>query len=400
MPDAKLNDVLMNNALMSDVQLSNVCVKRSSSMPARSAHPEFFQLGPIDLEVYHNEILVILGPSGCGKSTLLRAIAGLEHLVTGDIVLNGINVTKTPVEHRGIGMVFQQPLLFPHLTVEDNVAFGLKMQGMSKHKRIARAEELLISVDLAGFSKRMPSELSGGQQQRVALARAIALQPSLILMDEPFSSLDPKLREDMGKLVVRLHKQFEMSVIFVTHDQEEAFRIAHRIGVMEAGALKQLGTPRELYESPRHVSVASFLGVRNMWRGKLTTGRFICNDLVIELSDALTKPAASDTHDVPSDTHDVLSDTHDVLDPQELSTVWCMLRPEAFSLLSTCEAIPQPRLLGVVEEIQYRQGFVQLTLTVATETIYMIEKSTTTLPHVGDSVMLTYDSRYVWILHE
>src|SRR5690606_37028628 len=175
---------------------------------------------------------------------------------------------------RRFAMVFQQPLLFPHMTVEDNVAFGLKMQKAGKKERIERARNMLSHVGLEGYGRRFPNELSGGQQQRVALARALVADPRLLLMDEPFSALDPSLREEMRELLGRIQKELGVTVVFVTHDREEAFHLSDRIGIMSEGELLQVGTAKELYERPATAEVASFLGMKNIVPGTIAEGRF------------------------------------------------------------------------------------------------------------------------------
>lgn len=242
-----------------------------------------FMLRPVRLSIREGEFFSLLGPSGCGKTTLLKLVAGLLQGDGGEIWVGGENLTNVPPESRKFAMVFQQSLLFPHKTIEDNVAFGLKMQKVGKHQRLKAARDMLEHVGLSGFGSRFPDELSGGQQQRVALARALVANPRVLLMDEPFSALDPGLREEMRELLSRIQKEFRVTVLFVTHDRDEAFALSDRIAVMGEGALRQVGSARELYERPETTAVAAFLGLRNILSGALENGRFVSSDGLIEV---------------------------------------------------------------------------------------------------------------------
>lgn len=221
----------------------------------------------LNLEVKAEEMVALLGPSGCGKTTTLKLISGLLAADTGDIKFDGNSVIELPTEKRGAVLVFQENLLFPHLNIEENIAFGLKMSGVEKKIRTSRVTELLELVNLPGYQKRMPGELSGGQQQRIALARALAVNPRVLLLDEPISNLDANLREEMRELIRKIHEEENMTTIFVTHDREEALLVADRIAVMKNGSLEQIGTPEELYRSPVNRYVANFFGQANYIRG-------------------------------------------------------------------------------------------------------------------------------------
>jgi iron(III) transport system ATP-binding protein len=218
----------------------------------------------VSLEVEHGEFFGLLGPSGCGKTTTLRMIAGLEKPDNGSISFEGADITYLPPERRGFGMVFQNYALFPHLNVFENVAFGLRARHKLKEEVRDRVNSALGLVQLPGYDKRRVDELSGGQQQRVAIARAIAIEPALLLFDEPLSNLDVSLREEtrseLRELVTRLH----LTAVYVTHDQEEAFALCDRISVMVGGRIMQTGRPRELYDHPAEISVARFLGRNNL----------------------------------------------------------------------------------------------------------------------------------------
>jgi len=219
----------------------------------------------VSLELEPGETLALLGPSGCGKSTLLRLVAGLERPDRGRVLFAGEDLTARPPQRRGFGMVFQDYALFPHLNVFQNVAYGLVEQGWREGRQRERVAELLSLVDLGGFEKRRVTELSGGQQQRVALARALAPEPRLLLLDEPLSNLDLTLRDDLKEALRRILDRLEVSALFVTHDQTEAFTVAGRVAVMRTGQLLQLGTAVGLYGQPTSVWVARFLGHPNLF---------------------------------------------------------------------------------------------------------------------------------------
>jgi spermidine/putrescine transport system ATP-binding protein len=218
----------------------------------------------VSLSIADNEFFTLLGPSGCGKTTLLRCIAGFEEVSEGAILLHGADIAALPPNLRPVNTVFQQYALFPHMTVLDNVAFGLKMLGVGPEDRRRRAAEMLEMVHLSDFAARLPAQLSGGQQQRVALARALAPAPKVLLLDEPLSALDLKLRQAMRVELKQLQEDTGITFVFVTHDQEEALTMSDRIAVMRAGAVQQVGTPREIYEAPVNRFVADFIGETNL----------------------------------------------------------------------------------------------------------------------------------------
>ena len=214
----------------------------------------------VSTEIRDGELFVLLGPSGSGKSTILRIIAGLVPADDGRVVLHGRDVTLLPPQDRNIGLVFQDYALFPHMTVAENVEFGLAIRKVPKEERAAKRDELLAMVDLAGYARRDVRRLSGGQRQRVAVARALAFEPSVLLLDEPFGALDVKVREQLRRALKEVQRRLEITTILVTHDQEEAFELADRIGVVEGGRLLEVGEPSELYHRPKHQFVAQFLG--------------------------------------------------------------------------------------------------------------------------------------------
>ncbi|MFQ3565492.1 MAG: ABC transporter ATP-binding protein [Aggregatilineales bacterium] len=221
-------------------------------------------LRSIDLVVAQGEIMCLLGPSGCGKTTLLRLIAGLEMPDHGDILLHGRSIVRTPVHKRGFGLMFQDFALFPHMNVEQNVRFGLRMQGANQLDADERVREALALVDLKGFERRGVAQLSGGEKQRVALARSLAPRPQLLMLDEPLGSLDAGLRERLMIDVRTIIKKLNLTVIYVTHDQAEAFAVADRIALMNAGHIEVVGAPAALYQNPETVFAAQFLGMTNL----------------------------------------------------------------------------------------------------------------------------------------
>ena len=226
----------------------------------------------IDLDIAGNEFFALLGPSGCGKSTLLRSIAGFETPAEGEILLDGEPLTRLPAHRRPVNMMFQSYALFPHLSVEKNVAYGLEAEGLGKAEVRRRVGEALETIGLTKFARRRPGQLSGGQRQRVALARAIVKRPRLLLLDEPLSALDRKVRAEMQLELKRLQHEAGMTFVVVTHDQEEAMSMADRVAVLNAGRLEQVDTPVALYAAPRTRFVADFIGTANLLDGTAVAG--------------------------------------------------------------------------------------------------------------------------------
>jgi putative spermidine/putrescine transport system ATP-binding protein len=233
-------------------------------------------LEPLSLEIAAGETVVLLGPSGCGKTTTLRIIAGLESPDAGGRVLFGDDdVTALPIEKRGVGMVFQSYALFPNMTVAQNVGYGLRVRGMDPAERERRVAEMLALVDLASFGPRRIDQLSGGQRQRVALARALAIRPRVLLLDEPLTALDAKLREQLRVEIDRLLRSLDITAVYVTHDQAEAMALGDRIVVMERGRIAQAGTPQEVYHQPATAFVADFIGTMNRISGEISDGHLV-----------------------------------------------------------------------------------------------------------------------------
>jgi putrescine transport system ATP-binding protein len=294
----------------------------------------------LSLDIRAGEFFALLGPSGCGKTTLLRMLAGFETPDEGRILLGGRDIAQVPPHLRPVNMMFQNYALFPHLTVRDNIAFGLKRAGMARADIAARVEEMVSLVKLGGMEKRKPDQLSGGQKQRVALARSLARRPQVLLLDEPLAALDKKLRESTQLELMDLQRRLGMTFIVVTHDQEEAMTMANRIGVMDAGRLEQVATPRDLYEAPRSRWVAEFVGDINLFDGEVSSRE--ANRLMIS-----TKHAG----------------TLSVVEPRQpvtKTTLSVAIRPEKVKLsrrgpvADNAHAIN--RLEGVVTDVSYLGG--------------------------------------------
>ena len=236
---------------------------------ANKHYGDFAALDDVDFDVPSGSLTALLGPSGSGKSTLLRAIAGLDQPDTGTITINGEDVTHVPPQRRGIGFVFQHYAAFKHLTVRDNVGFGLRIRKRPKAEIKEKVDNLLEVVGLSGFQTRYPNQLSGGQRQRMALARALAVDPQVLLLDEPFGALDAKVREDLRAWLRRLHDEVHVTTVLVTHDQAEALDVADRIAVLNKGRIEQVGSPTDVYDTPANAFVMSFLGAVSSLNGTL-----------------------------------------------------------------------------------------------------------------------------------
>ncbi|VEN75229.1 Spermidine/putrescine import ATP-binding protein PotA [Candidatus Desulfarcum epimagneticum] len=249
-----------NSSKMDDLNLKNITKKFG----------EFTAVSHFSLDVKKGEFVSFLGPSGCGKTTTLRMIAGFINPTEGDIFIQGKRVNDTPPHLRDTGMVFQSYALFPHMTVFENIAFGLKYRKIPKREIKDRVNDMLALIQLPDMGKRKPSQLSGGQQQRIALGRALVIQPKILLFDEPLSNLDAKLREDLRVELRQIQREVGITSIFVTHDQEEALSLSDKIAVMDNGEIRQVGTPFEIYEDPDSVFVANFIGQSNFLDGEIT----------------------------------------------------------------------------------------------------------------------------------
>jgi putrescine transport system ATP-binding protein len=296
---------------------------------------DFVAVDNVSLEIYKGEIFCLLGGSGCGKSTLLRMMAGFESPSAGKILLDGQDLADTPPYERPINMMFQSYALFPHMTVEKNVAFGLEQERLPKSEIASRVTDILDIVKLSEFAARKPHQLSGGQRQRVALARALIKRPKLLLLDEPLGALDRKLREHTQFELINLQEQLGVTFIVVTHDQEEAMTLASRIGVMNRGVIAQVGTPTEIYEFPATKFVADFIGSVNMFEG----------DLVEDLPDRVR---------IRADELGGLIYVDHGISAAPGAKVWAAIRPEKIEISRTASTAATENVAkGIVKEIAY-----------------------------------------------
>lgn len=271
---------------VTDVMLEGSAQHREAAVPdaeLRSVRKVFgdgtVAVDGVSFSVAPGEFFAILGPSGCGKTTTLRILAGLELPDEGDVLIRGESMAQRPAHRRPTNTVFQRPALFPHLSVGQNVAFGLRLERVSRHEQQLRVGEALELVDLANYGHRKPHELSGGQQQRVAVARALVKRPAVLLLDEPLSALDLRLREQMQEALKRIQQTSTTTFVYVTHNQAEAFALSNRIAVMRNGRIEQIGSPEEIYTRPRTRFVASFVGDTNIFEGRLVPERgLVCDD--------------------------------------------------------------------------------------------------------------------------
>ena len=328
-----------------------------------------FALQEVSLEVRQGQLLALLGPSGCGKTTLLRLIAGLLEPDMGEVKLSGQVVSQLPPEKRELGMVFQCPTLFPHLNVAANVGFGLRMRGVPRREVKKQVGEALGAVQLTGFEGRLPRQLSGGQQQRVAIARAVVTRPQLLLMDEPFSSLDAGLREEMRELVRTLQKDLGITTVFVTHDQLEALELADVLGVMFEGRVAQLGTPQDVFERPANAQVARFMGGANLLSGRLE------GDALETSFGRVYLPQTSQQGEVTA-----------------------VIRPEYVMLyrVDEGEGSASP-ITGQIMKAVYRGGVTRYEVEVNGETL-LAEMGALTSFQVGERVAVSLPAEHLWIL--
>lgn len=337
------------------------------------------------------ELLCLLGPSGSGKSTTLRMIAGLESPTDGEILVGDENITDDPAYERRTSTVFQDWALFPHKSVLENVAFGLKMEGVSAEERRDRAREMLERVQMAGYGDNDPANLSGGQKQRVALARSLAVNPEVLLLDEPLSNLDKRLREDMQIELREIHEEFDKTFVHVTHDQDEAFTLADRIGIMSGGQLVQIGDPTDVYRNPKNEFIEAFLGDTNFISGEV---RSTSDAVVVET------PLGTDAH-LPTD--------RDV-DLDEGTSLSLSFRPEALTITSVAEQEQsQPiradgstnTVTGSIDNVLYRGSTIRYSVSV-NDTSVFVERTVSgdEAFGAGDNVRISWDGDDVLAFHE
>ncbi len=320
-----------------------------------------------DLDVERGEFVSFLGPSGCGKTTTLRMIAGFEQPTAGSIHIDGEDVTHVPPNKRRLGMVFQSYALFPNMTVADNIAFGLRMAKAPGHVVRQRVEEMLALIQMPGYGKRYSHQLSGGQQQRVALARALAIQPRVLLLDEPLSALDAKIRDELRSEIRRIQQELHITTIYVTHDQEEALALSDRIVVMNSGRIEQVGTPFEIYNRPRTEFVARFVGTLSTLRGTVgTDGCVMVNGQPVRLDQPLR-------------------------DRQPGDAVTIALRPETITLNGSA-APGDNRLMARVEGVTFLGSIVRVQLSTDGSTFVAdaLNNPNFAPPRIGDSVTVSF----------
>ncbi len=296
---------------------------------------DFIAVDNIDLEIYKGELFSLLGGSGCGKTTLLRMLAGFETPNAGRIFIDGVDMTDIPPYQRPVNMVFQSYALFPHMSVEKNIAYGLNRDGVDKQEVKKRVEDMLEMVELGQFGKRKPHQLSGGQRQRVALARALVKQPKVLLLDEPLGALDKRLREQTQFELMNIQSELGITFVVVTHDQEEAMTLSSRIAVMDTGRFVQTGTPTEIYEFPESRLIASFIGNTNIFEGRIKENS----------TDHVTVKSKNPKCDIRIDHGSSV---------QEGTKVWVSVRPEKIRLSRTPPDAKAPnQLKGIVSNIAY-----------------------------------------------
>jgi len=325
---------------------------------------DFQAVAGVDLDIAQGELVVLLGPSGCGKTTTLRMIAGFIAPTSGEIRLGGQDITRQPPWKRNTGLVFQSYALFPHLSVGDNVAFGLRMRRIAPGAIATKIAEVLRLVRLEGLAERLPRELSGGQQQRVALARALVIEPDILLLDEPLSNLDAKLRQEVRVEIRELQKKLGLTTVMVTHDQEEALTMADRLVVMSGGRVQQVGSQRDLYERPANTFVAGFVGRTNFLRGRVASPGVFHTESGLSIRCRDDVPGAGRT---------------------------LSLRPERLSLADGPIAGADNCLPGTVEFASYLGGILEYYVRLSPQDRLMVQapnKSTDPAHAIGDRIYL------------
>lgn len=328
-----------------------------------------------NLQVQRGEFVSFLGPSGCGKTTTLRMVAGFETPSTGQITLDGADLTYRPPNKRNVGMVFQSYALFPNMTVAQNIGFGLRVNHRPDAEIQERVKEMLAIIHLESFGDRYPYQLSGGQQQRVALARALAIRPQVLLLDEPLSALDAKIRVELRSEIRRIQQQLGITTIYVTHDQEEALSLSDRIVVMNAGRVEQIGSPFEIYNQPQTIFVATFIGQLNLLPIKIqdaAAGIYLVGGQSIQVAGAPLQPA-------------------------NLAAARLALRPEGISL---GQVEGYNHLQGQIENLNFLGAIMRLRIKIGNEAISvdMFNERLSTPPNIGDKITINFAPTAAWIM--
>jgi spermidine/putrescine transport system ATP-binding protein len=381
-PDAALSDDAVSDQV---IMLDRV----------RKRFGTFTAVDRADFAIGRGEFFAMLGPSGCGKTTTLKMIAGFEQPTEGRVLLEGVDVSRTPPYKRNVNTVFQQYALFPHMTVAENVAFGPRAKKVAKRDYTQRVSDMLDVVRLADFAHRRPSQLSGGQQQRVALARALVNYPSALLLDEPLAALDLKLREAMQFELKRIQREVGITFVFVTHDQGEALTMSDRIAVMNEGRVEQIGTPEDIYHRPTSLFVASFIGTANLLPGSLAGHDG--HDVLVSLEAGGTIRASGDGNATDDDIHDVRQRPLG-------SPVSVMLRPERLTLAAEQtgrDVNDGRRLSGIVEDVVFQGAAARLSLRLADGTDVITHVGTDAeVPFLrpGDNIEVTWQPGAAYLL--
>ncbi len=342
---------------------------------------DFSAVSSVDLDIFQGELFCLLGGSGCGKSTLLRMLAGFETPSAGTISIDGMEMGNVPPYERPVNMMFQSYALFPHMDVEKNVGYGLKMDGIEKEEIRLRVAEMLAMVELTEFAKRKPHQLSGGQKQRVALARSLIKRPKVLLLDEPLGALDKRLREQTQFELMNIQEKLGVTFVVVTHDQEEAMTLSTRIAVMDAGKFVQIGTPTEIYEYPQNRMVADFIGSANMFEGRVSESD----------SEFVEVKCSEDNADFQIEHGNKIRDG---------SKVWVALRPEKIKITKTApNDSPKNQLKGVVQDLGYLGNISTYRIKLRSNKIVSVTVPNQVRPKDGkhavdweDEVYLTWDS--------
>ena len=347
----------------------------------------FTAVDSVDLDIYKGELFSLLGGSGCGKTTLLRMLAGFETPSSGSIFIDGIDMTNVPPYERPVNMMFQSYALFPHMTVEKNVAYGLHRDGIDKQQIKKRVDEMLAMVELTQFSKRKPHQLSGGQKQRVALARSLVKQPKVLLLDEPLAALDKRLRENTQFELMNIQDQLGVTFIVVTHDQEEAMTLSTRIAMMDAGRFMQIGTPTEIYEFPESRLVANFIGSANMFEGRVSENG--PDHIIVQGKEPECEYYVDHGFAI-----------------QECTRVWAAIRPEKIRISRTPpESITSNQMKGIIDDIGYLGKLSTYRVRVGDDTVIEITSPNLSRPKDGsllldweDEIYLSWDASSVVVL--